>query len=240
MAKITKKNINKENPIKGSFKSKTEKKDLKLKNLVVNLIRLSKQDIENITGEVQKSSTMHTIPIKISDDSLNINGVPIKNNGASNLVFNVGIAIKIDKVITKACESISNQEFQKFRSSAKTHNQLINDEWRRCKGIHKENGKMLEIDMIVMARMRGYAAWPSRINTINANWKRANVIFFGEQNSGGICTSEIVPMKNCDEIIRLLLLRRVPLLIKGIREAEICLDIPEERSLTRELAEISK
>lgn len=59
-----------------------------------------------------------------------------------------------------------------------------------------------------------------------------NVFFFGTSNTGSVYASEIVPMDFCSELIRLLLLRKTPHFSKGVREAELFLGIPIEKSLT--------
>lgn len=89
--------------------------------------------------------------------------------------------------------------------------------------------------------MKGYSPWPSRISNINKNGKRVNVFFFETSNTGTVDSSEIVPMEHCSEIIRLLLLRKIYVssdFSKGVREAELCLGIPAEKSATKATEEI--
>lgn len=115
-------------------------------------------------------------------------------------------------------------------------NQFIIDEWNQCRKKYKETKNILEIGLIIMAQMRGYSAWPSRIISINK--KRAKVFFYGTSNTGGVDVANIVPMEHCAEVIRLLLIRRTAAFAKGVREAEIYLGIPDEISVLNVINEI--
>lgn len=238
MAKIAKKNSQKKKTNKEpSSVGKKVMKNFKIKDLVVKLVRLSEKQIENMTIDSQKSPKVthtHTIQIKMkSDEYSSVNGVCIVNNGAVQPTFDIGLEIRLDKIIVNACDNIANVQEPKYRTTVKTLTQLINDEWRGCKRAFKENKNIFNIDAIVMAQMKGYSPWPSQIKVINKNGKRANVFFFGTSNTGGVNISEIVPMEMCSELIRLLLLRKISNFSKGVREAELCLAIPIEMSLTK-------
>lgn len=223
--------------------TKKEGNGFKIKNLVVNLVRLSKQEIEKMTSEVQISAetVTHTIPIKISERESNVNGVSIKMDGAVQSVFNIGLKVKTDKIIIQACENIANiveQKSTKSNPTVKTLTQLINEEWRRCKRTFKEKKIIFKVDTVVMAQMKGYSPWPSLVSDINKNGKRVKVFFFGTSNTGTVDSSEIVPMEQCSEIIRLLLLRKTIDFAKGVREAELSLGIPVEKSAVKSTQEI--
>lgn len=163
MAKIAKKNVQKKATKKqSSLGSKKEKKDFKIKDFVVNLIRLSKKDIENMVSKHQKSPEVitHKIQIKMkSEEGLNVNGVGIESNGTVEPSFDIALKIKFDKIIVESCQNIANIQEPKSESklTVKTLTQLINEEWRRNKRTFKESKQILNNDAIVMAKMKGYS-----------------------------------------------------------------------------------
>lgn len=213
---------------------KKGRSDFKIKDLVIKLVRLSKEEIDKIINEkdVQHSAITHTIPIQINQKFININGVTSEDNGVTDSVFNIEMKISLDQVMIHTFEKIANIIEPKIKKNIpKTLNQFISDEWNQCKKKYKETKNILEIGLIVMAQMRGYSAWPSRIISISK--KRANVFFYGTSNTGGVDVANIVPMEYCAEVIRLLLIRKTADFAKGVREAEIQQGIPDEKSVLR-------
>lgn len=58
--------------------------------------------------------------------------------------------------------------------------------------------------------------------------------FYGTQNTGVVLEKNIVPFKDAQDVIRLLLLRDLFGFLKGIREVERELNIPDELSITKD------
>lgn len=119
----------------------------------------------------------------------------------------------------------------------KTLTETINDAWKMCKMDTATVTANIPISVgdLVMARMKTYSAWPARVDGFSKNGKRANVHFFGSNNSGAVEISEIVPFCQCRNVIKLLLLRKLSIFHKGIREIETLMGICSEMSLLKEI-----
>lgn len=85
-----------------------------------------------------------------------------------------------------------------------------------------------------MAKMRSYSPWGAQVKGHSKNKKRIHVYFYGTENEGTVDASEIVPFDICEEVIRLLLLRRIGMFHKSILEIERILAVPPELSLLKE------
>lgn len=118
---------------------------------------------------------------------------------------------------------------------AKTLNDHINDAWKSCKKNFLDSNLAVNVDDIVMARMKTYSAWPGKILTLATNKKRASIHFFGTNNRGSVDVKEIVPFEYSHDAIKLLLLRKRGPFHKGVLEIETILGVPPNLSLLKEI-----
>lgn len=142
--------------------------------------------------------------------------------------------IKITNPKTKATQSAAAAHGPSM-CGKKTLTSLINANWSDCKKKFITENQHVSVGNIVMAKMKTYSPWPSRIDGITANGQRAIVYFFGSNNVGTVAVSEIVPLGDCHHLIKLLLLRKVSEFHKGVVQIERLLNIPPEMSLLKEL-----
>lgn len=112
---------------------------------------------------------------------------------------------------------------------APTLNSLIDSSWRQCKSIQQQ----LDVEMIVMAKMRTFSPWPARILEINHTKKRAKVYFFGSNNEGSVDMKEIVEFKKAAQTVRFLLIRNDLIFVRAVKEVERILGIPDHLSLLK-------
>lgn len=117
----------------------------------------------------------------------------------------------------------------------KTLNVLINESWTKCKRDFKASNLSVGSGDLIMAKMATYSPWPARLNAFSNNNKRAHVFFFGENNTGQVNVSEIVPFEHSMNVIRLLLLRKVSSYHRAIAEIESILKVPPQLSLLKEI-----
>lgn len=117
----------------------------------------------------------------------------------------------------------------------KTLASLIKAEWSDCKKKFITENQHVSVGDLAMAKMRTYSPWPSRIDGITANGRRAKVYFFGSDNEGTVDVSEMVSFDQCYDLIKLILLRKVSKFHKGVLQVERMLNIPPEMSLLKEL-----
>lgn len=108
-----------------------------------------------------------------------------------------------------------------------TLNSLIDSSWRQSKSIQQQ----LNVQMIVMAKMKTYSPWPARILELNHAKKRAKVYFFGSNNEGFVDQKEIVEFDKATQTIRLLLIRCNSTFLKAVKEVEKILKVPDNLSL---------
>lgn len=172
----------------------------------------------------------HNIRIKIDRDTLIMKKKTIETRGkkTNNLVFNP----KLNELISEQCHRIEPKKIQTLASQA-------NEMWQKLKRQHKEK-KQPDVDEFVLAKMKSYAPWPAKIQSFSKNGKKAKVYFYGTNNSGGVDIMEIVHFEDAADVIRLLLLRKIPMYSRAVVEVERCCGIPEELSLLKEFAAIEK
>lgn len=105
---------------------------------------------------------------------------------------------------------------------------LIDEAWRKCKLGHR---KEFNVDDIVMAKLKGHAAWPASIVEFSSQSK-AKVLFFGanpNEKFGSVNMAEIIHFNDATDVVRLTLKRdfiQKRKFQKGIREAQISLGMP--------------
>lgn len=95
---------------------------------------------------------------------------------------------------------------------------------------YHESGKELSVGDTVMARMRGFLPWPSRVHSIGPNKKTITCYFFGTHNSGTVGSKNIMPFDCAIETVRFVSLRAPSGYIKGVKEIEFERGVPEEMS----------
>lgn len=219
----------------------------RIRDCVVNLQRLSKSEYEfysNPSKTITKSFS-----IKLSGNTAEINN---KKYHSNNKTFTFAIKKHQSEIILECCNYVpvlrkrclAEMPMPKAmpksvpKAVAKSLTAIINDAWKKCKTQFKSSDEIIEQNALVMAKMSGYSAWPSRINEFTKNGKRAHVYFFGSNNTGTVDVTEIVPFESCHEVIRLLLMRKLGQFLRGILEIERILGVPDELSLTKELYSI--
>lgn len=116
----------------------------------------------------------------------------------------------------------------------RTLTQFINSSWIECKKNFQRSVQPIKTGDIVMAKMRTFSAWPGKVTSFTKDEKRAHIHFFGTNNVGSVEVNEIVPFCRCQNVIKLLLLRRVSLFHKAIVEIEALFNVPTEKSLLNE------
>ncbi|XP_055308353.1 uncharacterized protein LOC129572412 [Sitodiplosis mosellana] len=121
------------------------------------------------------------------------------------------------------------------RSQSKTIYKMTEDAWRLCKNNHKRNGSKICVNDIVMAKLKGYPAWPAVV--IELMNSRVKVEFFGaepHEKVGFVSLNEITRFSESEEVIRLLLGREsrdTPKFRKSVEEAELVCGMPRFLSI---------
>lgn len=141
--------------------------------------------------------TTKTFDLHISDCTLSIGD---KKQHSTNNTFNIKLKKTLSELTIEHCEQIhaparSQSQLSIVRKSSNppTLNSLITSAWNKCKSEFKSSGKSIETDMIVMT-----------VDCVNGK-KKTTVYFFGERTTGTVNFNEIVPFKDCFEVIKLLL-----------------------------------
>lgn len=93
----------------------------------------------------------------------------------------------------------------------------------------KKNRTMPIINSIVLAKMKSYSPWPSKL--IQIKGKNAYVYFFGTNNHGTVQFDEVVPFIEATSVIKLLPAIKINHYKKAVREAEVFQGIPPELSI---------
>lgn len=111
----------------------------------------------------------------------------------------------------------------------------IDQAWRLCKISNKENESKINANEIVMAKLRGYTAWPAVVGEF-INKSTAKVEFLGVTQSekiGFVPIKEITRFSDSQEVIQIILKRQCPKFKKAVQEAEMICGIPSYASITK-------
>lgn len=227
-----------------------------MKNCSVKLKRLSVETLQRYLS--YGTDITHNIDVIIHDNEMKIGNCVLKS---INCNFCVELKISSDQVTVvdprgsfsdqAVCRNLrtrlnvlnskSNYSSKKSKLTvatcqSKPIHKIADDAWRKCKKKHKQNGHQISINDIVMAKLRGYSAWPAIVVDF-VNKKRAKVEFFGvDQNEkfGFVNLTEITRFNDSAEVILLLLKRNIPKFKKSVLETELFCEIPSSLSLCRE------
>lgn len=209
-------------------------KKIKLKDCKVNLKRLSRATIESYLKQKDIDIT-HNISGTIKGCELKIGGASIRSK---DLAFDVKIKIRKDAIIITQSESRAPSSLPKNCAEKsnltvavlqpKPITKLIDEAWRQSK--LNRRGEF-HVNDIVLAKLKGHAAWPAKIMEFSTK-NKTKVFFFGanaNENIGFVNTTEIVHFVDSINVARLTLKRdfvQRRKFEKGIREVEIILAIP--------------
>lgn len=114
----------------------------------------------------------------------------------------------------------------------------IDDTFKKSMKLFKCSEKVLNVGDFVLAKMKGYAAWPSKIISFTKNKKKAKCYFHGTHNIGSVETDKIIPFEDGFSVIRLLKLRSNADFEKRVREIELINGVPDYLSSLREIQQI--
>lgn len=206
-----------------------------LKHVSVNLIRMAEKEYQIYS----KSDKIYVknFSLKIRGNSLEIGETTQKSETRT---FNVIIRKQLSELVLEHCKVAP---ISSVAAKAKLHTQLvakslnchINDAWRSSKKIFLDSKRSVQVNDIIMAKMKTYSAWPGRLSSFTKNNKRASVHFFGTNNIGSVDVIEIVPFELCHDVIKLLLLRKMGQFHKAVLETEAILKVPDNLSLLKEV-----
>lgn len=129
-------------------------------------------------------------------------------------------------------ETLVKSNNTKTVAKPKSKHIFIDKAWRLCK---KQEGSKICINDIVMAKLRGYTAWPAIVIEF-MNKSTVKVQFFGVSESekiGFITFKEITQFSNSEQVILAILERKCPKFKKAIQEAEFVSGTPSYASITR-------
>lgn len=250
--------------VKRNTKSKkvpflTHEKQL-IKDCTVKLKRLSADTIKRLTSP---KHITHNIVISIHGHELRSNNTTITSE---NLCFDIEMKVMphaieiVDQphcsknsfpdVSTRSlrprvnapkplkCNSASKRT--PVSTIAKSHpkpiQKLIDSEWLKSKKEHKQNNLRININDIVLAKVRGYNLWPAVVLEFTGK-SGMKVEFFGaddDEKFGFVSMNEVTFFKNSAVVVRLILKRNIRNYRKAIKETEILCGIPSYASLCNE------
>lgn len=240
------------------IKSKLIREKVPLKECRVELKRLSRRTLDrflnpnrinyNISAKIQRDKMkIGKTTITSTDGSFDItikksaNGISIsqsKKETHQRLVSlaapqSSGRVLRPRLQATAAMPAKSNSKptrnlaVTKAQSNGKIVDASLNGAWRKCKNDNKEN-YFVQVNDIVMAKVRGHLAWPAIVKDI-VNKNNAKVEFFGAKHYekyGFVNIKEITPFANSIDVIRLTLKKNNPKFNKAISETEIACGVP--------------
>lgn len=227
MAKVTKKNS-----------STKQNKNINKKKKSLDLVKLFEQFKIKDCRVMLANVVRRDINIKVNKNTLQFNGNTMKpsENKSNDVTYNLTFNVKLNKLITDQCDVI---EPSSKHSASKTLAAESDRAWRAAKKSQKNSNETLNIDQIVVTKMKSYCPWPAQVRAFSKNAKRAEVYFFGTHNIGMVDVHEIVDFSQAYDVMRFLLLRKIPYYAKAVRELEEVLQVPAELSMLKEMQAIS-
>lgn len=116
-------------------------------------------------------------------------------------------------------------------------NKTIDSSWRLCKSSHKQNERVIKINDVVIAKLRGHSPWPSICKEFLSK-TRVRVEWLGvcsNEKIGFVNISEITLFKDSLPLVRNILNRGNSKFQKAIQEVEVIMQIPENLSMLSHL-----
>lgn len=104
----------------------------------------------------------------------------------------------------------------------------LNHFWKTA----KINRTVPKLNTIVLAKMRTFSPWPSKLVSIENN--KALVYFFGTNNHGTVPFEDVVPFYETVSVLKILITMKIQFFKKAVREAEIFLGVPPMMSILNE------
>lgn len=89
------------------------------------------------------------------------------------------------------------------------------------------------INAVIISKMRTHSPWPSKLVKING--KQALVYFFGTGEHGEVKLDEIILFEDGLYLLKLYALKKIPGYRRAVREAEVFLSIPSNKSILNNL-----
>lgn len=130
-------------------------------------------------------------------------------------------------------DSPQSNGIQVYEPAARMAPSSVDVAWDRCKFRRNNEKRLYKLNDVVLAKLRGYAAWPAIILKLLPK-KRAKVEFFGadpHEKIGYLNLNEIVLYKDCIDVLLIQLKKKIPKYKKAIREAESVCGISDSCSV---------
>lgn len=189
------------------MKQKNKKNEIKLKECVVKLIRLKKTELMELLSERPKTYNLRARPKNVAK---------LKQNAKQNSLTSQNVKKQVEIPNCLALVKPTSMQMTKLWNAKK-----------RC-------GIVPEVGSIVLAKMRSYRPWPAIILNENGRsvfWVR----FLGKGSHGSVKKTECVPFENALECVQQSLENPVEDYSRAVREAEVILHIPSEKSLLKNI-----
>lgn len=123
-------------------------------------------------------------------------------------------------------------------ASVPTLQKLIDTQFTNALTQFARSSRSFKVNDYVLARMRGYPPWPARIVNFTKNGQTMKCYFFGSDNNGSVDYRKAIPFEDAYEVIRLIKIRNPNEFVKGVRELEMKIGIPDILSSVRDVEQI--
>lgn len=197
-----------------------KKRNAKTERCEVTIVRLSTKEIKSMSEDKP--------PVKVADKkkqqkkvAVTSTPVPVEDNTCP-APAKYNLRPKADKVKSVAPARKTKE------SNAVVKVKLPKPEvlWEQLKKSRTNTPKK---NTIIISKMRTYSPWPSKL--VGIKDEKALVYFFGTGEHGEVSVDEMINFEDGPILLKALSMKKLKHYHKGIREAEIHLGIPAERSL---------
>lgn len=225
-------------------------------------IKLKRLSIDTINRLMKPKHITHNLNLELHRDKLTIDAIEIPSKNRSfdvelkvsskgivvveqpkhselSLTVNLGRSLRPRANVPQllGCSLVSKPKSKPVSTVAKSNQmpiqKLIDSAWQTCKIEQKQNKFEIGVNNIVLAKVKGFQAWPATVLE-NRNKKSVKVQFFGANDNakfGFVSENEITLFNYSANVVKLILKKRLQKYDKAVKEAEISCGIPQYASL---------
>lgn len=213
-----------------------------MKHCSVILQRLSRDVVDRyLRGQRKPECEIinHKINVQINRNGMMMENSMIKN---SNNTFTIQLKVTSSGVtVLKSPSKLISHRVAISKNPSKlvvskpinlSHN--IDILWQQSKNMLDKN--KLSVNDLIMTKIRGFLPWPSKVLEITKK-KSFDVIkveFYGAEpfeRFGFVKSNEVAYFKDCINLIKVILQRNPLKFMKGVKEVEVVLGLPESLSI---------
>lgn len=207
--------------------AKKKKKENQIRDCVIKIVRLTKEEVQQMMQSYEPVAVKGT---KIRAKNSEIEAPSPQNKSSAKVSMSQKYNLRQKSVKSPLIKPTGLAANTKSKRIVTVKTTCPTKLWKTLK---ESRLQIPPKDSIVIAKMKGFSPWPAKL--VGKRNKRALVYFFGTSNHGEVNEDEIIRFEDGLLLIKSLALKRIKDFHKAVREAEIFLCIPAEKSILHDI-----